>query len=170
MNMDLLPWARCVRGCWTLSPLLFVTAYPQRAFWQNAAFVLQMLVCFCNESAQLRLKISSISDARECELHAACTMVWNHRGREQPRCIEGEAEGVESEKGREGRRLCLQRELSKDNPSTSVKWRSVVQLCCGWRDISVNMQCRGGVGGPCGGLKKHCRGLKTKVIWITHLL
>lgn len=54
-------------------------------------------------------------------------------GGEQPRWIEGEgeAERVESERETEGEeKLCLHTEISKDNPSASVKWRSGVQ-CCG---------------------------------------
>lgn len=63
-------------------------------------------------------------------------------GREQLRRIEGEAEGVASERDRGGRELCLHREISKDNLNTSVKWRSAVQWCCGWRDAHVSVECR----------------------------
>lgn len=51
-----------------------------------------------------------------------CEIVGGGRAAE----TEGEAEGVESQRDEEGRELCLHREISKDNPSTSVKWRSAV--------------------------------------------
>lgn len=40
----------------------------------------------------------------------------------QLRQMEGKAEGVESGRDEGRRGLCLHRELSKDNPSTSVWW------------------------------------------------
>lgn len=140
-----LPWVQCGRellDCF--SPCFLSLSILSGCFVQSAASVRQMLMCVCLNLHGSQLKLSSVSDASEWQLHAACSMVWNRGEREQLRQTEGEAEGVESE--RDGREwgLCLHRELSKDNPSTSVEWRSARHWGCGWSNWDINVQCRRG--------------------------
>lgn len=135
MNMDPLPWVRCVRELLdSFSPSFLSLPIPNVCFGRRQPPSSQcwyVFVWICT-ARNWRYRVFLMPASGSYTRHALwCEIVG---GREQPRWIEGEAEGVESEGDGGGRGLCFQRELSKDNPSTSVeKCCSLMLRLDGWK-------------------------------------
>lgn len=154
MNMDPLPWVRCVCVCWRAAGL-FVPLPPYDCLspgacvclcvWQIAASVWPPPPCICMNLHSSGLWMPRVCDASEWELHAACSLVWKRGGggggggereRGQQRWREGEEEeGGWKQKETVGGGVdgfCLHREISKDNPGTSARWWSAAAVMLWW--------------------------------------
>lgn len=152
MNMDPLPWVRCVqeRLDFFSTSVFFSLPIPNVRFGRTQPPSSQCWCVFVWICTSLALKISSVSDASEWELHAACSLVWNHGERRERNRDVGRGRGSGGGSSRErrwGKTALFAQGNLQGQPEHICEVVKCCSVCCGWRNGNVNVSCRRQGGG-----------------------